>query len=158
MKALPCFHSLFQGRRNPPFQQFLFGNPGGGNHMVVVADDCRDGAHFGQDIRILPGIIPDFPHRGIFFKDYLPIGGCINFQRVTFPDTHGAPDFLGNHHAAQVVNECQDRTNNFLLTKKPVFMGIDRFSTDRANRVNRCYFRTKRSLPKKRPLIYNISG
>ena len=77
---------------------------------------------------------------------------CGDFEAVEML-YEDVPDTL-----SQLINECQDRTNNFLLTKKPVFMGIDRFSTDRANRVNRCYFRTKRSLPKKRPLIYNISG
>ena len=77
---------------------------------------------------------------------------CGDFEAVEML-YEDVPDTL-----SQLINECQDRTNNFLLTKKPVFMGIDKFSTDRANRVNRCYFRTKRSLPKKRPLIYNISG
>ena len=63
---------------------------------------------------------------------------CGDFEAVEML-YEDVPDTL-----SQLINECQDRTNNFLLTKKPVFMGIDRFSTDRANRVNRCYFCVRR--------------
>ena len=106
--VLSLVAQLLEGRGNAAFQQLLFRDTGGGDHMVTVTDDHRFAAGFVQDVRILGGKGGQFADGGIFFKDDLTVVAGKNFQWVALADAQGAADFLGNDHTTQVIDSSND--------------------------------------------------
>ena len=101
-----------------------------------------------ESIAELGGKILQPAQQGILLENDLAILGGVDLQRVAFPDTHGAADLLGDHHAAQIVPLCQVGAKKFYkLSEKPLIsmaLGFPDGATMRLRGFDRlCYFRSK---------------
>ena len=100
----PLFvHKLLKTVANALFLEFLPWRAGHGYDVVLIGDEHRRTAGFGQCFGVLRGEVAQLADGGILFKNYLSVPLGEYLQRVTLADAQGAANFLGNDDPAEVV-------------------------------------------------------
>ena len=101
-------HELLKLAADAPLEQLPLAAAGHGDDGVAVAHGGDRPGGLVQRIADLHGELGQLAHRGILFKNDLPVGVGVDLQRVALADAHGAADLLGDDHAAEVVDPAHD--------------------------------------------------
>ena len=103
-KRCALVDAFFHFRANAFFQKIFFRPAGDGNDPVFIHDTGHMSRCLGKAFGVFLSECPQFPNGRIFLQNDFAFSICENFQRVAFPNSECAADFLWNDYSSQVID------------------------------------------------------
>lgn len=133
---LTALHQPLQLRGDLLVLDLTPGGAGDGHAVVPIGDDCDLAGGAADGLTQLAGELGHAPHEGILFEDDPAVPVRVDFQRVTFPNTHRAADLLGDDHPAQVILMCQVKHKRIFERVFPLVLHNISKNLQQFNRLN----------------------